>query len=47
MNADGVDEACKSNEVLGSLLPKNLVAKGLVIHELSASYPGITVGNDR
>ena len=42
MNADGVDEACKSNEVACYL-----VAKGLVIHELSTSYPGITVGNGR
>ncbi len=44
MNADGVDEACKSHEVGTRFY---LVAEGLVIHEKPASYLGITAGNGR
>jgi len=42
LNADGVDEACKSNEMI-----YHLVAEGLVIHEQPTFYLGITAGNGR
>ncbi len=46
MNAGGVLNTCKSNEVHGSLLPEDLVANGCVTREKPVPDSGITVGND-
>ena len=46
MNAGGVLNTCKSNEVQPNLFGEDLVANGCITREKPASVSGITVGND-